>query len=185
MNVVDSSSAETTKHTVEVEIERLLPGGVGLAHAEGMTLFVALAAPGDVVRAQIDRVQGNVGYASIVEVVKPSPERVEPPCPYFGLCGGCDFQQLNYPAQLRAKAEIIRDCLHRIALPDHSCLADAHAGLDRQVPLQPRRHNGRASPQAGAGRRRRVENRLFRTRVAASMRRRVLRGSDTGTTECA
>lgn len=114
MNVVDSS-AETTKHTVEVEIERLLPGGVGLAHAEGMTLFVALSAPGDVVRAQIDRVQGNIGYASIVEVVKPSPERVEPPCPYFGLCGGCDFQQLNYQAQLRAKAEIIRDCLHRIA----------------------------------------------------------------------
>lgn len=101
--------------TLEVEIERLLPGGVGLAHAEGLTLFVSLTAPGDVVRVQIDRVRGKVAFASVVEIVKPSPVRVEPPCPYFGRCGGCDFQQLNYEAQLQAKVEIIRDCLHRIA----------------------------------------------------------------------
>ncbi len=105
-----------------VEIERMLPGGFGLAHAEGLTLFVALAAPGDILRVKIERKRGSVGFASIVEVVKPSTVRVEPPCPYFGLCGGCDFQQLNYEAQLAAKVEIIRDCLHRIArietLPD-------------------------------------------------------------------
>jgi 23S rRNA (uracil1939-C5)-methyltransferase len=98
-----------------VEIERLLPGGFGLAHAEGLTLFVALAAPGDILRVKIERKRGSVGFASIVEVVKPSPVRIEPPCPYFGLCGGCDFQQLAYEAQLAAKVEIIRDCLHRIA----------------------------------------------------------------------
>lgn len=97
-----------------VEIERLLPGGFGLAHAEGLTLFVALAAPGDILRVKIERKRGSVGFASIVEVVKPSTVRVEPPCPYFGLCGGCDFQQLDYEAQLAAKVEIIRDCLHRI-----------------------------------------------------------------------
>jgi 23S rRNA (uracil1939-C5)-methyltransferase len=101
--------------TFEVEIERLLPGGVGLAHAEGLTLFVSLSAPGDVVRVQIDRLRGKVGFASILEVIKPSPVRVEPPCPYFGRCGGCDFQQLNYETQLQAKVEIIRDCFHRIA----------------------------------------------------------------------
>ena len=101
--------------TFEVEIERLLPGGVGLAHADGLTLFVSLAAPGDKVRVQIDRVRGKVAFASILEVIKPSSARVEPPCPYFGRCGGCDFQQLNYEAQLHAKVEIIRDCLHRIA----------------------------------------------------------------------
>ncbi|MBC8030085.1 MAG: class I SAM-dependent RNA methyltransferase [Pyrinomonadaceae bacterium] len=101
--------------TIEVKIERLLPGGVGLAHADGLTLFVSLAAPGDVARVKIDRISGKVGFASIVEVIEPSPVRVEPPCPYFGLCGGCDFQQLSYEAQLNAKVEIIRDCLHRIA----------------------------------------------------------------------
>ncbi len=109
------SSAEAREPTCVVEIERLLPGGVGLAHAEGLTLFVSLAAPGDVLRVTIDRVQGNVGFASVVEIIKPSAVRVEPPCPYFGRCGGCDFQQLTYEAQINAKVEIVRDCLHRIA----------------------------------------------------------------------
>ena len=100
---------------VEVEIERIVPGGVGLAHAAGKTLFVALAVPGDVVRARVERVRGAVVFASIAEIAKPGPERVEPLCPYFGRCGGCDFQQLHYDAQLRHKADIIRDCLQRIA----------------------------------------------------------------------
>jgi 23S rRNA (uracil1939-C5)-methyltransferase len=51
----------------------------------------------------------------LVEIITPSPVRVEPPCPYFGRCGGCDFQQLTYEAQLQSKVEIIRDCLRRIA----------------------------------------------------------------------
>lgn len=102
-----------------VEIERILPGGMGLAHAAGKTVFVSLAAPGDSVRVQVEREQGNVLFASVVEVLTPSRVRVEPPCPYFGRCGGCDFQQLTYEAQLAAKAEIISDCLQRIARLDH------------------------------------------------------------------
>ena len=100
---------------VEVEVERILPGGMGLAHAHGQTLMVALAAPGDRVRVRVQNVRGAVVFASIVEVVTPSPVRVAPPCQYFGRCGGCDFQQLTYEAQLAAKAEIIRDCLRRVA----------------------------------------------------------------------
>jgi 23S rRNA (uracil1939-C5)-methyltransferase len=100
---------------LEVEVERILPGGVGLAHAGGKTVFVSLAAPGDRVRIGIDRRQGDLLFASIEEIITASPVRVEPPCPYFGRCGGCDFQQLTYEAQLAAKAEMIRDCLHRIA----------------------------------------------------------------------
>jgi 23S rRNA (uracil1939-C5)-methyltransferase len=99
---------------MEVTIERILPGGLGLAHADGRTVMVALAAPGDRVRVSIDRVKGNVAFALIQEIITPSPQRVEPPCQYFGRCGGCDFQQLNYQAQLEAKVEIIKDCLHRI-----------------------------------------------------------------------
>src|SRR5204863_10076545 len=105
-----------TDETFEVELELILPGSMGLAHAGGKTVFVSLAAPGDRVRVRIDRTQGNLLLASIEEIVTPSPVRVEPPWPYFGRCGGCDFQQLTYEAQLAAKAEIIRDCLHRIAL---------------------------------------------------------------------
>lgn len=111
----NSAAGEASATTVEVTIERILPGGVGLAHAEGRTLFVALAAPGDVVRVRLDRVRGKIAFATIAEVIKPSPVRSEPPCPYFGVCGGCDFQQLTYQAQLDAKVEMIRDCLRRIA----------------------------------------------------------------------
>src|ERR1700716_3093881 len=99
---------------MEVIIERILPGGFGLAHADGRTIMVALAAPGDKVRVRIDRVKGNVSFAVIEEIITPGPNRVEPPCPYFGRCGGCDFQQMNYQAQLDAKTEIIRDCLRRL-----------------------------------------------------------------------
>ena len=101
--------------SLEVEIERILPGGYGLAHAAGHTVFVSLAAPGDCLRVRVERQQGNVLFASIEEILVASPDRIEPPCPYFGRCGGCDFQQLTYEKQLAAKAEIIRDCLHRIA----------------------------------------------------------------------
>jgi 23S rRNA (uracil1939-C5)-methyltransferase len=112
---------------MEVTIERILPGGLGLAHADDRTILVALAAPGDRVRIRVDRVKGNVSFASIEEIITPSPHRVEAPCPYFGRCGGCDFQQMNYQAQLDAKAEMIRDCLRRLArienIPDFQVTA--------------------------------------------------------------
>lgn len=111
----ETAAREGSGDELEVTVERILPGGVGLAHAEGRTVFVALAAPGDVARVRVESVRGRVAFASIVEVLQPSPSRVEPPCPYFGRCGGCDFQQLNYRAQLEAKVEIIRDCLRRVA----------------------------------------------------------------------
>jgi 23S rRNA (uracil1939-C5)-methyltransferase len=99
----------------DVTVERILPGGVGLAHAQGQTVFVSLAAPNEVARVRVDSVRGRLAFASIVEILEPSTVRVEPPCPYFGRCGGCDFQQLSYEAQLAAKVEIIRDCLRRVA----------------------------------------------------------------------
>jgi 23S rRNA (uracil1939-C5)-methyltransferase len=103
-----------TRDTIEVKIERILPGGVGLAHADGLTLFVHLAAPGDLVRVVIERTKGKIAFAAIKEIIAPGTARIEPPCPYFGRCGGCDFQQLNYETQLQTKVEMIRDCLHRL-----------------------------------------------------------------------
>ena len=58
---------------LEVEVERILPGGMGLAHADGKTVFVSLAAPGDRVRVRVERKQGNVLFASIEEILAPSP----------------------------------------------------------------------------------------------------------------
>jgi len=104
---------------VEVVIERILPGGLGLAHVDGRTIFVSLSAPGDRLRVKIERVKGNVAFASVNEILEPSSVRIEPPCPYFGRCGGCDFQQMNYASQLDAKAEMIKDCLRRIGGIEH------------------------------------------------------------------
>jgi 23S rRNA (uracil1939-C5)-methyltransferase len=111
--------------TLDVSIERILPGGLGLAHAGGQTILVEVAAPGDHLRVRVHRRRGAVAFASIAEIIESSPDRIAPPCPYFGRCGGCDFQQLNYQAQLAAKVEIIRDCLHRIAKLD----------LDFEIPI--------------------------------------------------
>jgi 23S rRNA (uracil1939-C5)-methyltransferase len=97
-----------------VKIEKIVPNGFGLAFAEGMTIFVSLAAPGDTVRVRIREKKGKLAFAEIVEIIEPSASRAEPPCVYFGRCGGCDFQQMSYEAQLAAKVEIIRDCLKRI-----------------------------------------------------------------------
>jgi 23S rRNA (uracil1939-C5)-methyltransferase len=107
----------------EVKIERILPGGLGLAHADGRAFLVELAAPGDVARVRVERRQGKVSFASIVEIIEPSPARVAPPCQHFGVCGGCDFQHLNYEAQLAAKVGIIQDCLRRIAKIEPSEIA--------------------------------------------------------------
>jgi len=111
---LENSERDLAENLVEVVVERVLPGGLGLAHFDGRTIFVSLSAPGDRLRVQIERVKGNVAFAAINEILEPSSVRIEPPCPYFGRCGGCDFQQMNYASQLDAKAEMIRDCLRRI-----------------------------------------------------------------------
>jgi 23S rRNA (uracil1939-C5)-methyltransferase len=100
--------------TLDVTIEKIVPNGYGLGFAENLTVFVSLAAVGDKVRVKINQIKGKTAFAEIVEIIEPSPDRTEPRCPYFGRCGGCDFQQLNYRAQLEAKVGIVRDCLSRI-----------------------------------------------------------------------
>ena len=99
---------------LDVRIEKIVPRGPGLAFAENLTVFVPLAVPGDRVRVRIDEIKKRTSFAEIVDVIEPSPERITPPCPHFGTCGGCDFQQMEYASQLAAKVGIIRDCLHRI-----------------------------------------------------------------------
>lgn len=102
-----------------MEIQKIVPGGFGLAFAENLTVFVPLSAKGDKVRVKINKIKGKIAFAEIAEILEPSPERQTPPCIYFGACGGCDFQQMNYAAQLAAKVEIIRDCLTRIGKIDY------------------------------------------------------------------
>jgi len=97
-----------------VEIVKIVPNGFGLGFAEGLTIFVSLAAAGDNLRVKINQLKGKTAFAEIVEIIKPSDERITPPCRYFGRCGGCDFQHLNYESQLNAKIGIVKDSLTRI-----------------------------------------------------------------------
>ena len=99
---------------VTVRIEKLVPNGFGIGFVDGTTVFVSLAAKGDLVRVRQWERRKNIMFAEIVEIIEPSPDRIEPRCKYVGVCGGCDFQHLNYQAQLTAKAEIVLDCLRRI-----------------------------------------------------------------------
>ncbi len=105
----------TKGDAIEAKIEKIVPRGLGLAFAENLTVLVPLAAPGDVAKVRIREIKKKrMAFADIVELKEPGPRRIAPPCPHYGVCGGCDFQHLSYDAQLEAKVGIIRDCLHRI-----------------------------------------------------------------------
>ena len=108
------TSSNFNEEILEVKIEKIVPNGFGLAFAKNLTIFVSLAAAGDKLRVKIREKKGKIAFAEIVEILEPSSDRSEPRCVYFGGCGGCDFQQMSYAAQLEAKAGIIRDCLTRI-----------------------------------------------------------------------
>jgi SAM-dependent methyltransferases related to tRNA (uracil-5-)-methyltransferase len=104
---------------LELKIEKIVPRGLGLAFAEGLTVFVPLGAAGDRVRVEIVEMKGRSAFAEITAVLEPSADRIEPPCPYFGTCGGCDFMHLSYAAQLSAKVAMILDCIERIGKIDY------------------------------------------------------------------
>lgn len=114
----------TTQHsaseTIDVTIERIVPRGLGIGFAEGLTVFVPLAAAGDRLRVEMTERKKKIAFARIVEVLEASPDRQEPPCRYFGECGGCDFQQMNYSAQLAAKSSMVADALRRLGKIDVS-----------------------------------------------------------------
>ena len=100
--------------TVEIEITDLGTDGEGIGRYEGFTLFVKGALPGELVRAQVLKVNRNYGYAKPVEYLRVSKDRVTPRCPLAGRCGGCQLQHLKYEKQLEYKQKKIEDCLKRI-----------------------------------------------------------------------
>jgi len=100
--------------TVELTLEELVAGGDALARSNGRVVFVPFGAPGERVRVALDEERRDYARGHIVEVLEPAPARVEPPCPYFGACGGCQLQHLDYPTQLMWKRRIVAEQLRRI-----------------------------------------------------------------------
>jgi 23S rRNA (uracil1939-C5)-methyltransferase len=105
-----------TMDTFILQLSTIAHGGAALGRHEGRAIFVPYALPGETARVEITEDKGRYAFARLVEVVDPSPDRVAPPCPYFGPsgCGGCHWQHAAYEAQLRFKAEILADQLTRI-----------------------------------------------------------------------
>jgi 23S rRNA (uracil1939-C5)-methyltransferase len=99
---------------LELQIDSLAYGGNGVGRVNGFVVFVRGALPGDRVRAKVTKVKRGFAEAAAAAVLEPSPQRVEAPCPHFGVCGGCRFQDLDYGAQVAAKEQQVRDALARI-----------------------------------------------------------------------
>ena len=98
--------------TVRVALTAMAHGGHGLGRHEGKVIFVAGGIPGEEVVAQIIEDRGLYARDRLLEVITPSPHRIEEPrCPHFGTCGGCQWQQIAYEAQLAFKEEVVRDQL--------------------------------------------------------------------------
>jgi 23S rRNA (uracil1939-C5)-methyltransferase len=90
-------------------------GGEAVGRFEGKAIFVPYAIPGETVRVQVVMDKGRFARARLLDVLTPSPHRASPPCPYFGRCGGCHWQHVQYPAQLDYKRSIVLSQLQRIA----------------------------------------------------------------------
>lgn len=106
-----------------VKIEAVAAEGKSLAHVDGTVVFVEFAVPGDIVNVKVTKKKKNYMEGFILEIVKPSEDRLQPFCEHFGICGGCRWQPLHYDMQLKAKQQQVWDQLVRIGhleIPDIS-----------------------------------------------------------------
>ena len=114
-----SRSHQRPMVTSRLAIESIAAGGDGVGRSEGLAVFVPRTAPGDVVDAALD-IRGRFARGSVVRLIEPSAQRVDPVCVHYerDRCGGCQLQHLSYDAQLGAKSAIVRDAMQRIGKRD-------------------------------------------------------------------
>lgn len=94
-------------------IDKLAYGGNGVCRIEGKVCFVPFSCPGDQVHLRMTNQKKSYSMAAITEILQPSPARTVPPCPIFGICGGCSWQHVQYPVQLEQKRQIFAETLWR------------------------------------------------------------------------
>ncbi|EDY16014.1 deoxyribonuclease/rho motif-related TRAM [Chthoniobacter flavus Ellin428] len=99
---------------LSLEIHDVAFGGKGVARHEGKVYFVPFTIPGEKITARVLRQKKNFAEAELIKVESPSPDRVEPPCPYFSECGGCSYQHITYARQLQIKAAQVEQTLRRV-----------------------------------------------------------------------
>jgi 23S rRNA (uracil1939-C5)-methyltransferase len=99
---------------LRLDIDAMANGGHGIARRDGKAVFVPGAIPGDVADVEIFEVKKRFERGRLIEIVEPSPNRVEPPCRYFGNCGGCSWQHADHSAQLEWKAATVAGQLRHL-----------------------------------------------------------------------
>jgi len=109
---------------MQLTIHDIAFGGKGVGRSEGLVVFTPYTIPSETVTVAITRKKKNYAEAALVSVEQPSPDRVEPECPYFAHCGGCAYQHIAYPAQLAIKSRQVEQTLRRV-------------GKLAEVPMQP------------------------------------------------
>ncbi len=107
---------------IELEIETLTNMGQGLGRHDGWVVMVHFALPGERILARVYRNEKNYSEADIAAILRPSPDRVEPVCPVFGQCGGCQYQNFAYEAQLEWKNRQVKELLWHMARVEHPVL---------------------------------------------------------------
>ena len=100
--------------TERLTIEKLVYGGDGLSRQDGEVVFTPFVLPGEAVEAERTGSRRQAQRARLINVAEPSPDRVASLCPYFGRCGGCQYQHATYAAQLRLKRGILAETLQRV-----------------------------------------------------------------------
>jgi 23S rRNA (uracil1939-C5)-methyltransferase len=110
------SLATSPAGEIDLHLTAMAHGGSALGRHEGRVLFVPYAIPGEKVRVEVVETHTRWARARLLEVLEPSPHRVDPPCPHFGpgQCGGCHFQHIAYEAQAEFKRQVVVDQLGRV-----------------------------------------------------------------------
>ncbi len=96
-------------------VDSLGYNGEGILHVDGTTVFVPFSLPCEKIEFKVLKVKGSVAFGKLEKVLEPSKNRVEPKCPYFYKCGGCQLQHLKYSEQVKLKKEIVEGCFQKIA----------------------------------------------------------------------
>ena len=141
---MSENTSSKNEQSLTLTIEKLVYGGAGLARSESQTCFIDGVIPGETIRAQVDEVRNHYLRASLCEILEASEARIDPACPLASLCGGCQWQHINYAQQLDYKAAILKDCLVRIGK-----IHDCEAAYPVASPLQTRYRSRAAIKIAG------------------------------------
>ena len=123
---MDNSTPQTpvlsSGSRLTVTIHDIAFGGEGVARVDDFVIFVPFVVLGEEVEIEIIEAKKRFARARLLRVLRPASERVAPPCRYFGQCGGCQYQHIDYPAQLRLKRKQIADLFQRIGGLDETVI---------------------------------------------------------------